>query len=177
MTKANKFTFSENTIQEISTFVEEFAAIEKTTHEQFLKAFTKGLHLKGRNVYHMARSEMEDQDVSLSDNTIWAGTALEGKAKADYRSFLALDYKEGKAFEKFIIDEEITSWNAALTAWKRANKATDKAPKSWQDLLTALIATHSTAQENPCTPRLAADVCVRLAEEAEAQDVALAKAA
>ena len=33
MTKANKFTFSENTIQEISTFVEEFAAIlQRQTH-------------------------------------------------------------------------------------------------------------------------------------------------
>ena len=177
MTKSNKFSFSENTIQEIGTFVAQFAAIEKTTHGQFLEAFTKGIHLKGRKVYGMARSEMEDSDVSLSDNTIWANTALEGKAKADYRSFLALDYKEGKAFEKFIIEQEITSWNAALTAWKRANKATDKAPKSWQDLIIALIATHSTAKENPCTPRLAANLCVLLAEEEEAQDVALAKAA
>ena len=144
MTKKNqKVIFSETTLVELSNLVETWKVSEKSSHDTFAKQLTdkKSIHFKMINLYSILMDEAKAKDISSSNKHLWDNTAFHGPALKDYRAFLAIMYKESKAFREMIVKEESTGWNGALSTWKRLNKK-DAKPKTWQQELDALLSRH-----------------------------------
>ena len=101
----------------------------------------ESIHFRMIDLYSVLMDEAKAKEISSSNKHLWDNTAFHGPALKDYRSFLSIMHKESKSFREMIVKEESTSWNSALTTWKRLNKK-ETMPKTWQQELDALLSRH-----------------------------------